>query len=116
MNTKDHCIARCMMYEEKGSIIAVCLDFNIIQEHRNIEEAIKDITGAVVCHFEAVVKNKLPDHHLNKAIDEKYLKKWDSCVNNMKVYTEKGHISRKKKKEDVSVMALPLPSYNLVCA
>ncbi len=97
MNTKKNCEARFMVYKKGVSFIAVCLDFNIVQEHETIEEAINEITNTALCHYEAVVKNNLPDSHLNKRVNEELIKQWENHSSERSIKTEKGKFLKVKK-------------------
>ena len=71
---KNQDIARILIYSENNKYIGVCLDFDIVEEASNKEEAIKQINEATRGYIINICKNKLDDRLLNRPAPEKYWK------------------------------------------
>jgi predicted RNase H-like HicB family nuclease len=78
-NTKNSGIARTIVFPCKGGFLAVCLDFNIIEEWETKEEAEESIKEAVAGYIECIRINNLDDQLLNRHASKKYWKMYESC-------------------------------------
>ena len=73
-NNKKQGTARILIYSKKNKYIGVCLDFDIIEEAGNKEDAIKQINEATRGYIMNICKNNLDDKLLNRPAPEKYWK------------------------------------------
>ncbi len=103
MNTKNYTSVRVVIFRKDGKFTAVCIDFDIIEEHDTYEEAQKSIMNAAKCYFNAVVEHNLPNHHLNKRADAKYLKLF---IEGAQAYSEPKKTFAQKK--HIGIFAIPL--------
>jgi predicted RNase H-like HicB family nuclease len=110
-NTKKQGIARTMIFPCKGGYMAVCLDFDIIEEGDTREELEESMKEAVIGYIENVCKNNLDDKLLNRHADKKYWKIYDSYLDMMKNSTKKS-ISANLKRS--SLFTFPI-SNNCEC-
>lgn len=87
-NTKKGGVVRILIYPEKGKYIAVCLDFDIIKEGKNIVELRKEIQESIRGYIKNIVKNKLDDKLLNRLADKKYWEKYNQYLRLIKSKNE----------------------------
>ena len=75
INTKKRGIARIIIFPfGKNSYRAVCLDFDLIEDAKTIEQVEHEIRESVMGYVENVCINNLPDELLNRHADQKYWK------------------------------------------
>lgn len=61
------------LYIKEGkNILGVCLDFNIVEEGKNLSEVKKHLETAAALHLQTVREKKLSDDLLNRRAPEKY--------------------------------------------
>lgn len=79
-NTKEHGIARTIIFPFKKGYMAVCLDFDLIEEGDTREEVEENIKEAVIGYIKNVCRNNLDDKLLNRHAEKKYWKLYDSYL------------------------------------
>jgi len=79
-NTKSSGIARVIVFPCKKGFLAVCLDFDIIEEGEVKEDLEKSIKEAVIGYIECVRKCNLNDELLNRHADKRYWKIYESYL------------------------------------
>lgn len=78
MNTKDGGIAQIKIFPYyKKRFLAVCLDFDIIEELDTLEEARQSIEEAVTGYIETVRQVNFSDDLLNRPASKIYWKRLD---------------------------------------
>jgi len=100
-----------MIFPCKEGYMAVCLDFNIIEEDENREDLEKSIKEAVIGYVEVICKNNLDDSLLNRHADKKYWKMYESYLKMME-NKDKKPVSANLKKS--SLFTFPI-SNNCEC-
>lgn len=90
-NTKKIGQATVFIYPEGKKFVGVCLEFGIIEEHKNLDVLRHNIREAVEGYIEAVVKNNLSEDLLNRHAPKEY---WNRFFNYLK--TESERIKMKK--------------------
>jgi hypothetical protein len=74
-NTKKKGIFHFIIFQEKdGDYCAVCLDLNLIEWGKNVEDLKESINEATISYLDGVIKNNLPDELLNRHAPDKYWK------------------------------------------
>ena len=79
-NTKNSGIARAIVLPYKKGFLAVCLDFDIIEEGETREILEGSIREAIIGYIECVRKCNLNDKLLNRHADKKYWKIYESYL------------------------------------
>ena len=104
-NTKRSGFARIIIYPYQRWHIAVCLDFNIIEEDEDREELEKSIKEAVYGYIETIRKCNVDNVLLNRPADKKYWKMYESYVDMLKNKAQKP-LSHTLKK--MSLIVIPI--------
>lgn len=105
-NTKKSGLARIIIFPEKKQFVAVCLDFDLIEEAKTREEAEEQIKEAVVGYIQNVCKNNMEDKLLNRHAPKKYWKMYEEYLKLIK--TNKGRASFSKNTQKSSLFTLPI--------
>jgi len=74
-------MARTIIFPRGKRFIAVCLDFDIIEEATTREKVETSIKEAIRGYIENICKNNLSDKLLNRHADEKYWKMYKEHLN-----------------------------------
>lgn len=94
-NTKSRGTMHFLLIKEEAKVLGVCLDFNIIEEGKNILEVRKNLENAAFLHLQTVREKKLSDNLLNRHASEKYWRLFELALD------------YKAKKEVISATASP---------
>lgn len=78
MNTKEKGIIRFLICKEGKDLVAVCLDLNIIEYGKNLDDLKNSIEEAAQSYLDTVRSENLSDDFLNQTAPEKYWKKWET--------------------------------------
>ncbi|MBU1085373.1 hypothetical protein KKB06_03415, partial [Patescibacteria group bacterium] len=74
-NTKRKGILYFITFKEKdGDYCAVCLNLNLIEWGKDIDELEESINEAALSYLNGIIKNNLPNELLNKPAPNKYWK------------------------------------------
>jgi len=90
-NTKKSGIIRFFIYKEGKKYIGVCLDLDIVEENRNIEQLKESLTEAARGHIMTVAREKMDDKFLNRRAPRSYWKKYQTYLK----YLEQERVSGK---------------------
>ncbi len=84
-NTKKQGKFTLFVYPEKPKhFIGVCLEFDLIQEGKNVQEAMENIKKATWNYLKTIIKKKWPDDLLNRPAPREYWKKYKIYLNSLK--------------------------------
>ncbi|MCK9446240.1 type II toxin-antitoxin system HicB family antitoxin [bacterium] len=108
-NTKNSGIARTIIFPYKKGFLAVCLDFDIIEEGETREILEGSIREAVVGYIECVRKCNLSDKLLNRHADKRYWKIYELYLNLISNKAKKPTSSNLKK---TSLFVYPIGKTN----
>lgn len=75
-NTKNEGILRFFIYREKDHYMGVCLDLNIVEVGKDLDDLKKSIIEAAFGYIQVVNEHNLSDEHLNKPAPKAYWRKY----------------------------------------
>ena len=74
-NTKKRGLFRFVIFQEKdGDYCAVCLNLNLIEWGKDLDELEESIKEAATSYLSGVIEKNLPDELLNRSAPDKYWK------------------------------------------
>lgn len=112
-NTKKLGMARTIIFPRGKKFLAVCLDFDIIEEAKTRQEVETNIKEAITGYIENICKNNLSDNLLNRHADKKY---WDMYREHLNLLAEKENFKKAPNNiKKTSSFAWPI-SLNAMCA
>lgn len=80
-NTKNKGVVRFFIYKEGAKYVGVCLDFDIIEEGKDVGKLKRSLLEAAQGHVGTVIKEGMNDKLLNRRAPKKYWKKYEAFLN-----------------------------------
>ncbi len=80
-NTKKRGQFTIFVYREKTNhYIGICLEFDLVEEGKNVPKVMEQIQEASIGYLKTVIKNNLDDDLLNKKAPQKYWRKYQELL------------------------------------